>query len=81
MMSAILLSTDTHMKCTVCICVSFLYSFLTVKTLHYPWIPSLNFVDSFNQIRIQRKQLRMFLKFFCSVLFVFAFVPATYIIR
>ena len=58
--SAILLSTDSHIKCIVCICVSFLYICLTSETLHYPWIPSLSFVTSFNQIRTQRKQQRMF---------------------
>ena len=35
--SAILLSTDSHIKCIVCICVSFLYICLTSETLHYPW--------------------------------------------
>ena len=39
--SAILLSTDSHIKCIVCICVSLLYICLTSETLHYPWIPSL----------------------------------------
>ena len=29
-----------HIKCIVCICVSFLYICLTSETLHYPWIPS-----------------------------------------
>ena len=38
--SAIYLSTDRHIKCIVCICVSFLCSCLTFETLHYPWIPS-----------------------------------------
>ena len=38
--SATLLSTDSHIKYIVCICVSFLYVCLTSETLHYPWIPS-----------------------------------------
>ena len=38
--SAISLSTDRHIKCIVCICVSFSCSCLTFETLHYPWIPS-----------------------------------------
>ena len=29
-----------HIKCIVCICVSFSCSCLTFETLHYPWIPS-----------------------------------------
>ena len=33
-------STNSHIKCIVCICVSFLYICLTSETLHYPWIPS-----------------------------------------
>ena len=31
---------NSHIKCIVCICVSFLYICLTSETLHYPWIPS-----------------------------------------
>ena len=38
--SAILLSTESHTKCIVCICVSFLCICLTSETLHYPWILS-----------------------------------------
>ena len=38
--SAILLSTDRHIKYIVCIWVSFSCSCLTFETLHYPWIPS-----------------------------------------
>ena len=34
--------TDSHIKCIVSICVSFLYSCLTFETLHYLWIPSYN---------------------------------------
>ena len=33
-------STNSHIRCIVCICVSFLYICLTSETLHYPWIPS-----------------------------------------
>ena len=36
----IITSTNSHIKCIVCICVSFLYICLTSETLHYPWIPS-----------------------------------------
>ena len=33
---SIISTTDSHIKCIVCICVSFLYSCLTFETLHYP---------------------------------------------
>ena len=38
-------------------------------------LPFLSFVKSFNQIRTQQKQLRMFFEFYCSALPVFLLFP------
>ena len=59
--SAILLSTDSHIKCIVCICVSFLYICLTSETLHYPWIPSCYFSLSRCPTRKQNRDYAIYL--------------------
>ena len=55
--SAILLSTDSHIKCIVCICVSLLYICLTSETLHYPWIPSYSVKPAKTPIGIREKKI------------------------
>ena len=52
-------STNSHIKCIVCICVSFLYICLTSETLHYPWIPSLILLSLYSRYShcYSRKQM------------------------
>ena len=53
--------TDSHIKCMVCICVSFLYSCLTFETLHYPWIPSFYMPNEFHHELISLGFLYLFM--------------------